>query len=198
MVHFLEGQDGLFYVHDPPRAGINIREGIQCKVLVVSSPHRGAENSLKNRSRERYMPTWSFAELKAANDSIELGLSEDVLRARWAKYGGVARWVLTAGDGQIGAGILRKAVGMMTDDGMKRLLDPFSNQAGVSKDHSGVVVHMCPAEDLCSYTTRISTPDMFNEIRTKRKLSTNQAVFEWAVSMDNVTGIGVGTIMEQC
>ena len=68
-----------------------------------------------------------LAELKVANDSIELGLSEDVLRARWDKYGGVARWVLAAGDGRIGAGILRKAVGMMTDGGMKRLLDPFSN-----------------------------------------------------------------------
>ena len=200
LVHFLEEQEGLFYVHDPPRAGINIREGIQCKVLITSSPHRGAENSLKNKSRERYMPMWSYAELEAANATrtTDKVLSQETLLARWEKYGGVARWVLADGDGETGALILSRAVAMMTDDGMKRLLDPFSNQAGVSKDHSGVVVHMCPAEDFRSYVTRISTPSMFNQIRIKRKLTTNQAVLEWAVSMDNVTNIGVGTIMEQC
>ena len=61
------------------------------------------ENSLKNKSRKRYMPTWSFAELKAANasfDSIGLKLSEDALMARWSKYGGVARWVPAGGEGE--------------------------------------------------------------------------------------------------
>ena len=198
LVELLEEQKELFYVHDPPRAGINIREGVQCKLLVVSSPHRGAENSLKNKSRKRYMPTWSYAELQAANDTIDLGLSEDVLRTRWDKYGGVARWVLAAGEGEAGANMLADAVGMMSEDRMKDLLDPFANRAGVRKDHSGLVVHMHPTEDYRSYTTRISTPSMFDQIRDKRKLSTNHAVLDWAVAMDNVTGIGVGTIMEQC
>lgn len=198
LVKLLEEQKELFYVHDPPRAGINIREGIQCKLLVVSSPHRGAENSLKNKSRKRYMPTWSYAELKAANENCGQGLSEEVLLARWAKYGGVARWVLASGEGEEGATIVADAIGMMTHDRMKDLLDPFANRAGVSKDHSGVVVHMRPTEDLRSYTTRLATSSMFEEIRTKLKLSTNKAVLEWAESMDKVSSIGVGTIMEQC
>ena len=176
LARFLEGQKELFYIYNPTKDGIKIREYIQCKVLVVSSPLHGAENYLKNMTIEFYMPLWSLAELEEGNKKREHVLPKDKLLERWNKYGGVARWVLADGDDKIGEGMLQQAVNWMNDNTIGHLLDPFNNNTYVSKDHSGLVVHMIPTEDLCSYKTRISTPSMFDEIRTKRKLSTNQEV----------------------
>ena len=131
---------------------------------------------MKNMTIEFYMPLWSLAELEEGNKKREHVLPLDKLLERWNKYGGVARWVLADGDDKIGEGMLQQAVNWMNDNTIGHLLDPFNNNTYVSKDHSGLVVHMIPTEDLCSYKTRISTPSMFDEIRTKRKLTTNQEV----------------------
>jgi hypothetical protein len=162
LVHFLEEQDELFYVHDPPKSGIEIREDVRCKVLVVSSPHRGDKNALKNLQLMLYMPPWSRAELKAGNELLGVRLSEDVLEQRWNTYGGVARWALAASP-DTGVQIMAEARRKLTEHGIARVLNPFGDHEGAAsgaKDISGLVVHMCPTEDFRDYTIRISTPAM--------------------------------------
>jgi hypothetical protein len=201
LVHFLEEQEELFYVHDPPKNGIDIREGVRCKVLVVSSPHRGAKNALKNNQLMLYMPPWSHAELKAGNERLGVGLSDDVLEDRWKTFGGVARWALAANP-DTGEQVLDEARRKLTDQGIARVLNPFGdheNAASGAKDISGLVVHMCPSDDFRGYTTRISTPAMLSEIRTKLHLDSNSKVLVWAKSVHALgVGINVGDIVEAC
>jgi len=67
LVRFLEDQSDLYYVHDPPKGGIDLREGIKCSTIIVSSPHRGKTNSMKNKQRLFYMPIWTREELAFGN-----------------------------------------------------------------------------------------------------------------------------------
>ena len=194
LVIFLEDQSKLYYVHDPPKGGIKLREAIRCNTIIVSSPHRGNTNTMKNQQILFYMPIWTREELALGNKHFGTGVTDQELQQRWDKFGGIARWVLTK-DGTTGLQLLNGALAKLRQDDMKHVLDPFfldSNQT------SSLVVHMHPKDDFSMYSTRIATPQMFDRIRMRLKLVTNIDVQRWAETMQNSTEISMGTIMEQC
>ena len=40
LVEFLVANSELYYIHDPPKGGIDLEEFMNCKTIIVSSPHR--------------------------------------------------------------------------------------------------------------------------------------------------------------
>ncbi len=65
-VRFLAQTNEMFSVVDRTKSGSNVDALTACKKLVLSSPHRLDANSLKNASYMRFMPVWTFEELKQA------------------------------------------------------------------------------------------------------------------------------------
>jgi len=114
---------------------------------------------------------------------------------RWDKFGGSARWVLARGNNITGTQRLDSALSKRHHEDMKHVLDPFF----LDRDQtSSLVVHMHPKDDFSTYSTRIATPQMFNDIRTRLKLVTNTQVKQWAEKVQTSTEISMVTIMEQC
>jgi len=175
LVGFLEGQSDLYYVHDPPKAGIALREGILCKTIITSSPHRAEENTMDKFEHSFYLPMWTKEELVIANNQFQLGLGSEELEERWKTFGGSARWVLAINKTP-GIQKLHRAFRKLTKEHMSSLMDPFSNQ---SSQISSLVVHMHPNDDLDDYVTGISTSQMFRQICSRLQLSTNAAVQQW-------------------
>ena len=194
LVFFLESQPELYYVHDPPKGGIDLRDLIRCKTIIVSSPHRGNTNTMKNHQILFYMPIWTREELALGNKHFGTGMTDQVLQQRWDKFGGSARWVL-AKDNTTGLQRLDSALSKLRHEDMKHVLDPFFLD---SDQTSSLVVHMHPKDDFSKYSTRIATPHMFDHIRMRLKLVTNKDVQQWAETVQNSTEISMGTIMEQC
>jgi len=62
-------------VHDPPKTSISLREGICCKTISTSSPHRAEENTMDKFDHSFYLPMWTKEELGIANKQFQLGLS---------------------------------------------------------------------------------------------------------------------------
>jgi len=195
LVRFLEDQPELYYVHDPRKGGINLREAIKCKTIIVSTPHRGKDNTMKNQQKLFYMPVWSRAELALGNVHFKRGLTDKELHERWNKFGGSARWALANRADTTGQERLDTALAKLRHDDMKYLLNPFF----LDEDQtSSLVVHIHPTDDFNKYNTRIATPQMFDNIRIKLKLVTNKDVQLWAESIQKSTNISMGVIMEQC
>jgi len=72
LVEFFEGQSDLYYVHDPPKASIALREGICCKTIITSSPHRAEENTMDKFDHSFYLPMWAKEELGIANKQFQI------------------------------------------------------------------------------------------------------------------------------
>jgi len=172
LVRFLEGQSDLYYVHDPPKAGIALQEEICCNTVITSSPHRAEENTMDKFDLKFYMPMWTKEELGIANTKFQLGRNPEELDERWKMFGGSARWVL-AENGSAGEQKLKDAFRKLTKEHMSSLMDPFSNQSG---QISSLVVHMHPNDDLDDYETGVSTSLMLRRICSRLRFSTNTAV----------------------
>eukprot|EP00732_Lithocolla_globosa_P000036 Lithocolla_globosa_v1_NODE_6_length_11976_cov_15.425432.p1 type:complete len:672 gc:universal NODE_6_length_11976_cov_15.425432:4516-2501(-) len=193
LVEFLEDHADVYYIVDPPKAGILIEPQTRSKKLVFSSPHRGASNSLANNSLSLYMPTWEKAELAEAIEKMGLPVTADELTDRFARFDGIARWVL-AQDFTPAISFYDAHIGDLTAQSATDILNPF----GGNKDVSSLFVHMVPSNSFAKYSVRISSQVVRQYLAVQVAMSGNWTMQTWA-STASRAGLSVagGDLLEQ-
>jgi hypothetical protein len=194
LVDFLLNQKELYFVVDPPKSGIKVDALTTCKKLVFSSPHRLNANSLKNDSYMRFMPVWTFEELKQARDAGRLGLSDEELDERFQIFGGIARHVLDS-DYNRPLEFFAQHIGSLTADEGANVLDPYSN----NKDAASLFVHIQTRSPFVEATVSVSTERVRKYINLQVQLSKNRDMSEWATGLSRAGfKASAGTVLEQC
>lgn len=137
-VPFLED---CLYVYDGTPPSHAVRE----RMITFTAPRRTFFESIEEADAHTflYMPMWTLDELNNAVCILGKDISDDILRERFEKFGGVARYCLTRNEGLYsrGLGLLARAAYQVTS--YATMLESIRGRLG-REDISYEVFHLIP------------------------------------------------------
>ena len=167
--HLCISEESILYLHDCGKHENAPTHPILCKVVVVTSPDIEKYKDMLKRTNSTvyYMPLWTKEELQ----HVPTSLDQTVVEERYARYGGVPRYVFRAKVADI-----EEALSWAILEFPIALTEL---RKGVFSQASNMIVHLIPDDEFETYTLHYASKHVEQRVDIELMGSTWQVAIEY-------------------